>query len=99
MITIGQESKPDDKAKDLQNEFFCEALPKEVAPINNKIVQKFYNWAQANSMWVLAFGTGCGAIEMRPLYTARYDISRFGMAPRPTPRQCKLVYYQWICIS
>ncbi|MCK5761000.1 MAG: NADH-quinone oxidoreductase subunit NuoB [Candidatus Delongbacteria bacterium] len=90
MITIGQDSKPDDKAKELQNEFFCEALPKEVAPINSKIVQKFYNWAQANSMWVLAYGTGCGAIEMRPLYTARYDISRFGMAPRPTPRQSSL---------
>ena len=38
-------------------------------------------------MWILAFGTGCGSIEMRPLYTARYDISRYGMAPRPTPRQ------------
>ncbi|MDA3885158.1 MAG: NADH-quinone oxidoreductase subunit NuoB, partial [Candidatus Delongbacteria bacterium] len=90
MITIGQDSKPDEKAKEMQNEFFCEALPKEVTPINNKIVQKFYNWAQANSMWVLAYGTGCGAIEMRPLYTARYDISRFGMAPRPTPRQSSL---------
>ncbi|HAQ60418.1 TPA: NADH-quinone oxidoreductase subunit B [Candidatus Delongbacteria bacterium] len=70
-------------------ELFCTALPKEVPRMNN-IIQKFYDWAQANSLWLLAFGTGCGSIEMRPLYTARYDISRFGIAPRPTPRQSNL---------
>jgi NADH-quinone oxidoreductase subunit B len=70
-------------------ELFCTELPKEVPRMNN-IIQKFYDWAQANSLWLLAFGTGCGSIEMRPLYTARYDISRFGMAPRPTPRQSNL---------
>jgi NADH-quinone oxidoreductase subunit B len=70
-------------------ELFCTELPKEV-PRMNSIIQKFYDWAQANSLWLLAFGTGCGSIEMRPLYTARYDISRFGIAPRPTPRQSNL---------
>jgi NADH-quinone oxidoreductase subunit B len=70
-------------------ELFCTELPKEVTRMNN-IIQKFYDWAQANSLWLLAFGTGCGSIEMRPLYTARYDISRFGIAPRPTPRQSNL---------
>jgi NADH-quinone oxidoreductase subunit B len=70
-------------------ELFCTELPKEVPRMNN-IIQKFYDWAQANSLWLLAFGTGCGSIEMRPLYTARYDISRFGIAPRPTPRQSNL---------
>jgi NADH-quinone oxidoreductase subunit B len=73
----------------LDTGLFCDALPKE-APRTRGIVQKFYDWAQANSLWILAFGTGCGSIEMRPLYTARYDISRFGMAPRPTPRQSNL---------
>ncbi len=70
-------------------ELFCTERPKEVPRMNN-IIQKFYDWAQANSLWLLAFGTGCGSIEMRPLYTARYDISRFGIAPRPTPRQSNL---------
>ena len=79
-----------DTNKELMNEYFCDAIPKEVAPIKNKIMQKFYNWAQANSLWILAFGTGCGSIELYPLYTARYDISRFGIAPRATPRQASL---------
>jgi NADH-quinone oxidoreductase subunit B len=70
-------------------ELFCTEKPKEVPRING-IIQKFYDWAQANSLWLLAFGTGCGSIEMRPLYTARFDISRFGIAPRPTPRQSNL---------
>ena len=71
----------------LTEEYYCQALPKAVQPVANKIVRKFYNWAQANSLWILAFGTGCGSIELPPLFTARYDISRFGLFPRPTPRQ------------
>ena len=71
----------------LTEEYYCHALPKAVQPVANKIVRKFYNWAQANSLWILAFGTGCGSIELPPLFTARYDISRFGLFPRPTPRQ------------
>ncbi|MBU4485305.1 MAG: NADH-quinone oxidoreductase subunit NuoB [Candidatus Delongbacteria bacterium] len=88
IITGDDNKNKEDKGFD--TELFCDALPKEIAPVSNKTIQKFYNWAQANSLWILAFGTGCGSIEMRPLYTARYDISRFGMAPRPTPRQSSL---------
>ncbi len=68
-------------------DYFCDARPKVVTPVANKIVRKFYNWAQANSLWILAFGTGCGSIELPPLYTARFDVSRYGIFPRPTPRQ------------
>jgi len=39
---------------------------------------------------MLAFGTGCGATELRPLMTSRYDMSRYGIAPRPTPRQASV---------
>jgi NADH-quinone oxidoreductase subunit B len=68
-------------------DYFCDARPQVVNPVANKMVRNFYNWAQANSLWILAFGTGCGSIELPPLYTARYDVSRFGIFPRPTPRQ------------
>lgn len=81
--------KIEKKEPGFDTELFCDALPKEVPRMNN-IIQKFYDWAQANSLWLLAFGTGCGSIEMRPLYTARYDINRYGVAPRPTPRQSNL---------
>ncbi|RLD14517.1 NADH-quinone oxidoreductase subunit B [candidate division KSB1 bacterium] len=68
-------------------DYFCGERPKVVTPVANKIVRKFYNWAQANSLWILAYGTGCGSIELPPLYTARFDVTRFGIFPRPTPRQ------------
>ena len=66
--------------------YFCGCRPEAVAPFRG-IVEKFLNWARANSLWVLGFGTGCGAIELRPLMTARFDMYRYGIQPRPTPRQ------------
>ncbi|MFP4489887.1 MAG: NADH-quinone oxidoreductase subunit B [Spirochaetaceae bacterium] len=66
-------------------ELFCDARPKVEKPYRG-IFEKFLNWARANSLWVLGFGTGCGAIELRPLMTSRYDVSRFGIVGRPTPR-------------
>ncbi len=52
---------------------------------------KIKNWCRANSLWIMAYGTGCGSIELRPLLTSRFDIMRFGMAPRPTPRQSNVL--------
>ncbi len=47
-------------------DYFCEAAPKVHPKAYFKIVEDFYNWARAESLWILGFGTGCGAIEMRP---------------------------------
>lgn len=75
--------------KDLPTEerqLFCDKRPQTYKPLN-KFLEKFLNWARANSLWILGYGTGCGAIELRPLMTARFDMFRWGIAPRPTPRQ------------
>jgi NADH-quinone oxidoreductase subunit B len=72
------------------SDLFCDARPRPVSPPANRFVRNFINWAQANSIFILAFGTGCGAIELRPLFTARFDIARYGILPRPTPRQSGL---------
>jgi NADH-quinone oxidoreductase subunit B len=72
-----------------EQDWFADARPQKVMPAWAPL-EKFYNWARAHSLWILAFGTGCGAIELRPLVTARYDISRLGMQPRPTPRQASV---------
>jgi NADH-quinone oxidoreductase subunit B len=69
---------------------FSNARPREYEPYPIKAVEDFANWARANSLWILAFGTGCCSIELRPLMTSRFDISRFGVAGRPTPRQSAL---------
>jgi len=72
-----------------EQDWFCDARPQPTRK-SAAIIEHFFNWARAHSLWILAFGTGCGAIELRPLITARYDISRLGMQPRPTPRQASV---------
>jgi NADH-quinone oxidoreductase subunit B len=67
-------------------EYFCNERPRPYDPYP-WLMEKFYNWARANSLWVLGFGTGCGAVELNPLMTARFDAARYGIAMRPTPRQ------------
>ena len=51
----------------------------------------FLNWARKSSIWPLTFGLACCAIEMMSAYASRYDFDRFGVIPRPTPRQADLL--------
>jgi len=45
------------------------------------------NWARTGSLWPMTFGLACCAIEMIHSYMPRYDLDRFGVIPRPSPRQ------------
>ena len=49
------------------------------------------NWARTGSMWPMTFGLACCAVEMMHAGAARYDIDRFGMLFRPSPRQSDLM--------
>lgn len=48
-------------------------------------------WAQAGSLWPLTFGLACCAIEMMQAAGARYDLDRFGIVFRGSPRQADLM--------
>jgi len=48
---------------------------------------KLFGWAKGSSMWPLTFGLACCAIEMMATNASRFDLDRFGIFPRPTPRQ------------
>jgi NADH-quinone oxidoreductase subunit B len=73
--------KPEDLTKVLQNEgIILSQLDKAV------------NWARKSSLWPLAFGLACCAIEMMSMAADRYDIARFGAEVfRPSPRQADLM--------
>ena len=55
------------------------------------LIEKAIHWFQARSMFVVAYGTGCGAIEMPPVFTSRYDIERLGVVGVATPRQADIL--------
>jgi NADH-quinone oxidoreductase subunit B len=45
------------------------------------------NWARLSSLWPMGFGLACCAIEMMSTFASGYDLDRFGVFPRPSPRQ------------
>lgn len=50
------------------------------------------NWARANSLWPMPFGTACCAIEFMATAAARYDLARFGMERLAfSPRQADVL--------
>lgn len=54
-------------------------------------VDDLYDWAKMSSLYPLMFGTACCFIEFSAMLGARFDLDRFGMFPRMTPRQADLL--------
>jgi NADH-quinone oxidoreductase subunit B len=50
-------------------------------------VDKLINWARTGSLWPMTFGLACCAVEMMHVGAARYDLDRFGVVFRASPRQ------------
>ncbi len=54
-------------------------------------VDRVFGWARESSLWYMLFGLACCAIEMMAAGAARFDLDRFGMIFRATPRQSDLM--------
>ena len=50
-------------------------------------VDNLVNWARTGSLWPMTFGLACCAVEMMHAGASRYDLDRFGVIFRPSPRQ------------
>jgi NADH dehydrogenase (ubiquinone) Fe-S protein 7 len=63
------------------------------AGIDNKMdfalakLDDLVNWARKSSMWPMTFGLACCAVEMMHVAAPRYDMDRFGIVFRASPRQ------------
>jgi NADH-quinone oxidoreductase subunit B len=50
-------------------------------------LDQLVSWAQTGSLWPMTFGLACCAVEMMQTAASRYDLDRFGVIFRPSPRQ------------
>jgi len=58
------------------------------------VISKVINWSRLKSPWVLHFNTGaCNAcdIEIIAALTPRYDLERFGVLLKATPRHADII--------
>ena len=49
--------------------------------------ESLFDWARTGSLWPMTVGLACCAVEMMHAGASRYDLDRFGMLFRPSPRQ------------
>ena len=47
--------------------------------------ENLINWARTGSLHWMTFGLACCAVEMMQTSMPRYDLERFGAAPRASP--------------
>lgn len=70
-----------------------------MAPMD-RLVNFATNWARKNSLWSLTFGLSCCAIEMMATAAPRYDLDRFGILFRATPRQADvMIVAGWVSVK
>lgn len=71
-----------------------EVNPKISAKRSNPFASVFdelVSFCRSRSMFMLHYCTGCGAIELPPAMTSRFDMERLGIQPMVTPRQADIL--------
>ena len=71
----------------LEQRFLDQAPVKDNVEYTISRVDDLVNWARKGSLWPMTFGLACCAVEMMHAAASRYDMERFGMVFRASPRQ------------
>lgn len=56
-----------------------------------KVFDELTAFCRSRSMFLLHYCTGCGAIELPPAMTSRFDMERLGIQPMVSPRQADIL--------
>lgn len=75
------------KSHDADNPFFAD-LNIELSDKRTLVAaaDDLIAWARTGSLMWMQFGLACCAIELMQISMPRYDLERFGAAPRSSPR-------------
>jgi NADH-quinone oxidoreductase subunit B len=56
-----------------------------------RVFDELVSFCRSRSLFILHYCTGCGAIELPPAMTSRFDMERLGIQPMVTPRQADIL--------
>jgi NADH-quinone oxidoreductase subunit B len=56
-----------------------------------RVFDELTRFCRSRSLFMLHYCTGCGAIELPPAMTSRFDMERLGIQPMVTPRQADIL--------
>ncbi|MDM8561051.1 NADH-quinone oxidoreductase subunit NuoB [Candidatus Parabeggiatoa sp. HSG14] len=69
----------------------CCTVDEEDRSLWRKVVDRIADHCRSRSLFILHYCTGCGAIELPPAITSRFDAERLGIQPMVTPRQADIL--------
>ncbi|XP_063922715.1 NADH-quinone oxidoreductase subunit B-like [Zophobas morio] len=99
LIFFRNESQGDDSAEKTDSKKSSSQEPRRYSPFRpkNRVewvmarLDDVLNWGRKNSPWPMTFGLACCAVEMMHIAAPRYDMDRYGVVFRASPRQTELM--------
>lgn len=77
--------------RDPDSDIACRTVDAAERSALGRVLERVADHFRARSLFVLHYCTGCGAIELPPTMTSRFDLERIGMQPMVTPRQADVL--------